>query len=1549
MGGIVEEAPAGVSAGNFTRHFTERWFRKPTRRNSRGSEAQEEDTEVTDNAGLSEFFTSEARAELVQRINLALSAPDYTDAVARKLLVAMNVSGDQVPTRKLLEVLRFLREGWGLPRSADSILHVLIQRMVVGFSDSPPPTSISFAKFVEILVCFFRRVRDRILTVRIERSAFIKNRGIAFESVYDKGVLLGSGSFGTVHTCCHRTTRNERVVKTILKSRIGAPAEELEVELDVLRQLDHPHIVRVFEAFENLDAVLLVMEFARGGDVKKYIAEHRELQLPLETHWVKHAIKQGFRGLGFIHSKNIMHCDIKPANLLLRQPSGSRGPPVIAIADFGLAELANSAAATERGRAGDQGGIKGSPPYIAPEVWDGPAALSFKSDVWSMGVVTFECLASCRPFQGMNYMHVMQQIRETEPNWDELSDRGDEVVAFVKSLLAKLPEDRPWSLEAGKVAWLNQPDPEEWQSVSALEDLGPSMTDVFAEADQASHFEQTILAYIASNLNIVELQSLTDLFLEMDRNGDGVLDREELAAGLKNWESASVEPAQLLAVLDTDRDGKIQYSEFLSGTRALRESLTDQMLQMAFDMIDLDADGFLSVSELRTMLSGSVPGGSLADVLPDGTTVEELFAELNGKGDRVSFAHFKDYVKRQMEPARRCVRPQMSLEDVQDALAPDIPSFEKWCADASGASFKQEISSATLIFRDKETEWHYVRSCSRTTCRAVCFMALAASLQSAYLLNFSLMFSHQETTLDSWCLCPKGLFNGALLLSCVSGILLAVGSWLHQGSQPVILEWVVAGWAGVVAVLTCSFGNRWRVAQMFDAPAKEVFVSYDGDDSLLLWMLALISFLCIATELRWFLLVVLSSTVVGVYIASSAALGTPGDEDAVWPGNAAMFAATVLILMLGQRNVELGRRRRFQEKFRTWRLHAIMKQSRWKGRARKQSLFSPQQNCEQHYQSVEDLLQQLAQHPTVRDMGLQQDIDEAIKSIESSRREFRRLLSRWLEGSRLDEKRREILDSSVLHRSVVQHFSEAAMHRGQALRSLEPDDKLRPEELELDEKRCKLLSEVAAQWQALGADWTVDVLSIPSSSSGHILEAVGEVLLVPVCLVTIEDAGPSRALLADLGQRLYCASVPFHNESHAAALLHRSRWLALTSGLWERMQLIEQLAFCLAGAGLFAGHFGRTPHFCMATNHPLAQLYVDGSELQRYHAALLNGAIHSSGLLHRLPAKDAQSLISWVLTLVLQSDQYFETTSALTVRSDIGLHFEDRHDRLLGATAVLQGADLGYLCLPWSRGHEEWCWRLMDELWDEGDEATSLGMAPAPLCDRTVWQRDTGPIMKSYVSALAVPFFRALCAVVPAGSTKIGSVCCDSAEKNATQWGTYAPGQEYGVSKWMGVVSPKQRGIGIAFMPGLKHLQVVPPMDYLARCATSQPIVESDKPSHYRGLSYASLHRACMSGDLEHGLSEARRVKANLREDSDQRHTRPVVISQDDSAPDEECWDLSDELEILRSTDEGCATSGKQSVWTGAELSSVGWRKAGSSLAPLEPDAFTNRVVGKCP
>mmetsp|Transcript_39852 Transcript_39852/g.104360 ORF Transcript_39852/g.104360 Transcript_39852/m.104360 type:complete len:398 (+) Transcript_39852:65-1258(+) len=397
------------------------------------------------------------------------------------------------------------------------------------------------------------------------------------------------------------------------------------------------------------------------------------------------------------------------------------------------------------------------------------------------------------------------------------------------------------------------------------------------------------------------------------------------------------------------------------------------------------------------------------------------------------------------------------------------------------------------------------------------------------------------------------------------------------------------------------------------------------------------------------------------------------------------------------------------------------------------------------------------------------------------------------------------------------------------------------------------------------------------------------------------------------------------------------------------MQLIEQLAFCLAGAGLFAGHFGRTPHFCMATNHPLAQLYVDGSELQRYHAALLNGAIHSSGLLHRLPAKDAQSLISWVLTLVLQSDQYFETTSALTVRSDIGLHFEDRHDRLLGATAVLQGADLGYLCLPWSRGHEEWCWRLMDELWDEGDEATSLGMAPAPLCDRTVWQRDTGPIMKSYVSALAVPFFRALCAVVPAGSTKIGSVCCDSAEKNATQWGTYAPGQEYGVSKWMGVVSPKQRGIGIAFMPGLKHLQVVPPMDYLARCATSQPIVESDKPSHYRGLSYASLHRACMSGDLEHGLSEARRVKANLREDSDQRHTRPVVISQDDSAPDEECWDLSDELEILRSTDEGCATSGKQSVWTGAELSSVGWRKAGSSLAPLEPDAFTNRVVGKCP
>jgi calcium-dependent protein kinase len=177
---------------------------------------------------------------------------------------------------------------------------------------------------------------------------------------------LGEGAFGFVCKAKHQAGI-DRVIKVMSKAGLGIPLAEVEREMFVLRSLDHPHVLRTFEAMEDADKFYLAMEPISGGELTRALKETPSGK-NLGEDWVAAVLRQVLEAVGYCHSRGIVHKDLKPPNVLL----ASTSPPHVVVADFGLAEMFEDGLAMSR--------AGGTPVYVAPEVWQrhfGP-----KCDVW---------------------------------------------------------------------------------------------------------------------------------------------------------------------------------------------------------------------------------------------------------------------------------------------------------------------------------------------------------------------------------------------------------------------------------------------------------------------------------------------------------------------------------------------------------------------------------------------------------------------------------------------------------------------------------------------------------------------------------------------------------------------------------------------------------------------------------------------------------------------------------------------------------------------------------------------------------------------------------------------------------------------------------------------------------------------------------------------------------------------------------------------------------------------------------------------------------------
>ncbi|KAH8360199.1 hypothetical protein KR093_011347, partial [Drosophila rubida] len=202
---------------------------------------------------------------------------------------------------------------------------------------------------------------------------------------------LGKGNFAKVKLAVHMPTGREVAIKVIDKTELNATArQKLYREVRIMKLLDHPNIVRLFQVIESERTLYLIMEYASRGELFDHLVKNGRIR----ERDARLIFRQLVSAIQYCHSKFVVHRDLKAENLLLDQHMN------IKIADFGFGNTFNPNAQLET--------FCGSPPYAAPELFMGRKYAGPEVDAWSLGVVLYTLVSGSLPFDG----GTLKELRE---------------------------------------------------------------------------------------------------------------------------------------------------------------------------------------------------------------------------------------------------------------------------------------------------------------------------------------------------------------------------------------------------------------------------------------------------------------------------------------------------------------------------------------------------------------------------------------------------------------------------------------------------------------------------------------------------------------------------------------------------------------------------------------------------------------------------------------------------------------------------------------------------------------------------------------------------------------------------------------------------------------------------------------------------------------------------------------------------------------------------------------------------------------------------------
>lgn len=442
--------------------------------------------------------------------------------------------------------------------------------------------------------------------------------------------IIFKGKSSIIKKGLHKLTGALVAIKTIQLDSLNQFSESARKNylqgLETLKKINHPNLTKLIDIYQNESSISIITEYHNGGELFEKLMKNKSFS---EQTCLK-IITQILLGVNYLHKNLIVHRGITPENMVFE---GNISNFLIKIIDFKLLTfLPEKTRLTEK---------VGAVYYIAPEILS--ENYDFKCDIWSCGILLFVMLCGRFPFTGNSNTEIFENIKAGKICRDsaEYKILSHEVKDFLDKLLIINPEERFTAYEALQHQWIkdtnanrNRENIANIMNFTALENL---------KKFQIHYKLQKIFWIYLINyfLRPNEKDELSNFFYELDKEGKGFLNKEDLINLLKKVKTSNEvdlekEAKKIINSFGNVKDEeKISFTEFLMGSLDKNTFLNEDRIKLAFSSLDKSKCGSLTINDLKLEFGG--------ERIADNVWIE-LILEVKPNKDYLTLEDFKHII-----------------------------------------------------------------------------------------------------------------------------------------------------------------------------------------------------------------------------------------------------------------------------------------------------------------------------------------------------------------------------------------------------------------------------------------------------------------------------------------------------------------------------------------------------------------------------------------------------------------------------------------------------------------------------------------------------------------------------------------------------------------------------------------------------------------------------------------------------------------------------------------------------------------------------------------
>ena len=483
-------------------------------------------------------------------------------------------------------------------------------------------------------------IPKNIVDVKFQTGSLVKEYFCNPFDVYKELEELGEGAYGVVKKVCLKDNPNTvRAMKIIPKENIvEGQSQQLIDEIQILRKIEHPNIMKIYEYFDDSKNIYIVSELCDQGDL---LGKMNKLGSMSEV-VVKFLMGQILNAVSYLHDNRVFHGDIKLENIMLYKTNKNRGRRFtklnnelnssfklqkeienlqksknnnlrsskalvedmtnyeVKLIDFGCSKF------LQKKKHNKLTGIVGTSIYCSPEVIDD--LYDERSDEWSCGVLMYILLCGEPPFQGETEEEIFANVKKGYINFSKPKFRNvsENCIDLIKKLLTLNKKNRIKASDALKHKFFT----ENFNPAKALtQNRDLNILKRFIELKPLpSKLHEVVVAYCCFNfISTEEEKQLRELFRFMDHNNTNKLTMNDFKIAFNDAQIlvSTAELKRILNILDSDGSNLIEYQEFLRATCDKNLLFRDENLKVVFGVIDKDKKGYATSNDIQRFVLGN--------------------------------------------------------------------------------------------------------------------------------------------------------------------------------------------------------------------------------------------------------------------------------------------------------------------------------------------------------------------------------------------------------------------------------------------------------------------------------------------------------------------------------------------------------------------------------------------------------------------------------------------------------------------------------------------------------------------------------------------------------------------------------------------------------------------------------------------------------------------------------------------------------------------------------------------------------------------------------